>query len=219
MITITFSDYIEHIYNSFEEIVDLENYNEIIYINCWSNKLFNIPKLPNSLKILKCYNNKLSRLPDLPNSLTELHCESNNLSNLPELPNTLDYIDCSSNKLISLPELPNSLENIYCDYNKISSLPKLPDSLTGLWCGYNNLSSFPEISNLSYISIYYNNNPIYGYIEEYFDGSIIEYTEYQNDMKRKFVNKIANWFLECKYNPKYLYCRKRLMKEYEELYC
>jgi len=37
-------------------------------------------------------------------------------------------------------------------------------------------------------------------------------------MKRKFTNKIGNWFLDCKYNPKYSYCRKRLMKEYEELY-
>jgi len=37
-------------------------------------------------------------------------------------------------------------------------------------------------------------------------------------MKRIFSNKIGNWFLECKYNPKYLYCRKRLMKEYDEFY-
>ena len=29
---------------------------------------------------------------------------------------------------------------------------------------------------------------------------------------------IGEWFLECKYNPKYKYCKDRLIKEYEELY-
>ena len=32
------------------------------------------------------------------------------------------------------------------------------------------------------------------------------------------VQKIEEWFLECKYNPKYLYCQKRLKNEYNELY-
>ena len=47
---------------------------------------------------------------------------------------------------------------------------------------------------------------------------IISSFEHENKMKKKFINKIENWFLECKYNPNYLYCRKRLMKEYGELY-
>lgn len=30
------------------------------------------------------------------------------------------------------------------------------------------------------------------------------------------VFKISNWFLECKYNPKYKYCKDRINKMYEE---
>jgi hypothetical protein len=35
---------------------------------------------------------------------------------------------------------------------------------------------------------------------------------------KKKCNMIGEWFLECKYNPKYKYCKDRLIKEYEELY-
>ena len=35
---------------------------------------------------------------------------------------------------------------------------------------------------------------------------------------KKNVKKIEDWFLECKYNPKYKYCKKRLMNECKELY-
>jgi len=34
----------------------------------------------------------------------------------------------------------------------------------------------------------------------------------------KVVSKIENWFLECKFNPKYKYCQNRLKREYEEIY-
>ena len=72
MITIVFSDKIKEIYNSFEEIVKLENYNDIIYINCRNNLISSLPVLPNSLMYLYCNNNILSSLPELPNSLTQL---------------------------------------------------------------------------------------------------------------------------------------------------
>ena len=137
MITIAFNNKIAHTYNSFEEILKLDNYNDIIYINC--------------------INNKLSSLPELPNSLIELLCNNNLLSSLPELPNSKIYIR-------------------------------------------------------------YYDNPIYTHIITYFNGKHQQYFDYQRQMKRIFANKIGNWFLDCKYNPKYLYCRKRLMKEYDELY-
>ena len=44
------------------------------------------------------------------------------------------------------------------------------------------------------------------------------YYKHHTNVKRLFANKIGNWYLDCKYNPKYKYCRIRLMKEYEELY-
>ena len=33
----------------------------------------------------------------------------------------------------------------------------------------------------------------------------------------KTTDTISDWFLECKYNPKYKYCRDRLEKEYEDI--
>ena len=49
-ITIKFSNNIEHIYNSFDDILQLDNYNDIFYINCNGNSLTSLPNLPNSLQ-------------------------------------------------------------------------------------------------------------------------------------------------------------------------
>jgi hypothetical protein len=35
--------------------------------------------------------------------------------------------------------------------------------------------------------------------------------------RKKAYNKIANWYLECKYNPKYKKCREKLDAEYNNL--
>ena len=110
-------------------------------------------------------------------------------------------------------------DNIQYGYNsfeEITILDKYNDIIY-IWCHNNNLSNLPDLPN-SLKSLYYNNNPIYIHIQKYFDGDTNIYNEYQNKIKIIFSNKIGNWYLDCKYNPKYLYCRKRLMKEYEELY-
>jgi len=175
-ITIKFNNNTVHNYNSIEEILKIDNYDDIIYIYCAYENLSSLPKLPNSIHELWCSNNNLSRLPELPNSLTKLCCSNNNIYRLPEFPKSLTYCWCDGNSLSSLPELPNSS------------------------------------------ILHYHNTPIYLHIENYFDGKTKNYFEYNMKMERVFVNKIENWFLDCKYNPKYLYCKKRLMKEYEELY-
>ncbi len=63
---------------------------------------------------------------------------------------------------------------------------------------------------------------MYEYIEKYFNSSWKQYRDFQHkvyDLTMKaFANKIGIWYLECKYNPKYLACRKRLKLEYEEMY-
>ncbi len=61
-------------YNSFENI---DNYDNVVYIDCSGNKLTSLPKLPISLQKLYCGNNKLTSLPELPNSLQELYCRNN----------------------------------------------------------------------------------------------------------------------------------------------
>ena len=136
-ITIKYIDNVEHTYNAFDDILQLDNYNDIIYIKCTGNRLSYLPELPNSLQVL--------------------------------------------------------------------------------WCNYNNLSSLPELPN-SLINLCYYDNPIYNYIKYYFNGNNNNYFEHQKNIKKKSANKIGGWFLDCKFNPKYKYCRERLMKEYGELY-
>jgi len=88
-------------YNSFEEIFSkINNYDEIVYIDCYNNQLTSLPKLPNSLQELYCDNNKLTSLPKLLNSLQELDCSNNQLTELPELPKSLQILYYVGNKFI-----------------------------------------------------------------------------------------------------------------------
>ena len=61
----------EYQFNSFNEI---NNYDNVVYINCNINKFYELPELPNSLKYLSCWYNQLTSLPKLPNSLQYLSC-------------------------------------------------------------------------------------------------------------------------------------------------
>ena len=130
-IDVKFQDGRKERYDSFEEITCLDNYNDIVFINCCDNQLTELPELPDSLKILKCYNNQLREIP----------------------------------------KLPDFLEYVYCS-----------------------------------------NNPIHDFIQNHFDGNVIIYKE-----KKLAIQKISNWFLECKGNPKYAYCRRVVNQGYDDL--
>jgi len=179
--------------DSFDELIQLDNYNDIIKIHCDHNELTTLPKLPNNLEKLCCSYNQLTMLPKLPNSLEELRCYYNQLTLLPELPNSLEKLSCFYNQLTILPELPTNLEELGCGSNRLTFLPKLPNSLN---------------------DFYYDNNPVYYYIHDKFGGNMELYYK-ENKI---FANKIGEWFLECKYNPEYKYCRDRVDKEYDKLF-
>ena len=95
-----------------------------------------------------------------------------------------------------LPYLPYKIKYFDCINNNITDLPDLPEDLQ---------------------SITFNENPIYDFINEYFEGSQRLYFEWKNSYKKIYSAKLGNWFLECKYNPKYKYCRDRVDAEYDEL--
>jgi Leucine-rich repeat (LRR) protein len=151
----------------------------------------------NDITYLYCWNNNLTSLPTLPSSLTELWCGYNKLTSLPTLPSSLTKLECNWNNLTSLPTLPSSLVKLYCNNNKLTSLPTLPFSLTELCC---------------------RNNQINSKIDDYFKEDWRKYRKFQQSTLKEFANKLGSWFLECKYNPKYKYCRRRLTKEYKELF-
>ena len=177
MISIYFKSGEPKFYESFEEIVSLENYDLIISIICRSSNVVSLPSpLPRMLKRLYCENNHITSLPELPHCLKELRCSENQLEYLPKLPYVIEELYCSHNNLKELPELVfndylkfgidtenekymegGSLRKVYCDNNKLSTLPKLPYTLNTIQCSHNNITEFPELpSNINNVDISHN---------------------------------------------------------------
>ena len=177
--------------DSFENLVKLYNYNDIYKLDCSNNNLSVLPTLPNSLEYLDCSQNELNVLPNLPSSLTVLDCYVNKLLFLPTLPNSLTVLDCYSNRITILPTL-NSLMYLYCYSNHLTLLPKFPDGL--------------EYKR-------YHNNPVDTYIKKKCCGSMDIY----HRVNEIFATKLVRWYLDCRENPEYLFCRTRLDKEYDDL--
>jgi len=100
------------------------------------------------LEFLDCSSQKLTSLPKLPAGLQHLNCSDNQLTSLPKLPDSLQLFYCNINKLTSLPELPDSLEVIRCMHNQLTSLPALPSALRELSCAYNQLSNGFDVTGL-----------------------------------------------------------------------
>jgi len=175
-----------------EELTQLDNYHDMVYIHCHNNKLTVLPTLPNSLKELYCSHNELTTLPSLPNSLKHLDCSENKLTELQNLPKGLTHLICSDNLLFILPNLPNCLTHLNCYKNNLTFLPVLPKSL---------------------IIEYYHNNPVALYINDNCGGDMDIYHR-ENEI---FANKLVMWYLDCRENSVYKFCRTRLNKEYDAL--
>jgi hypothetical protein len=179
--------------NSFGDMVKLNNYNDIIWIDCSSNNLTQLPKLPNGLLVLWCENNQLEILPELPICLKELYCYRNQLKSIPKLATNVTELWCFNNNIKILPSfLPNSLTEIYCNNNNLQILP-------------------PCLETFKFID--YSNNPVCMYIREKCGGNLeIYYRENQI-----FATKLVRWYLDCRENPVYKYCRDRLNKKFDML--
>jgi len=216
MITIKCEYGIESSVNSFDELLTFIDYDFISEINCSNNNLTSLPKLPVYLVTLDCSNNKLTHLPKLPPFLECLHCCNNKLTSLPELPKKLGWLYTSDNNLSELPTLSLNMRMLYCSNNKLNKLPYLPYKIKYFYCVNNNITDLPDLSENLH-SIGFGNNPIYNFIDNYFEGRTKLYFEWKNSYKKKYVSKLSDWFLECKYNPKYKYCRDRVNADYDEV--
>lgn len=223
-ITVRLPNYLEAfiwIFGKLESIPDRLP-DTLIRFNCLSNKLTKIPQLPNKLTVLSVMANNITELPELPNTLKYLNCSNNNISSLPELPDSLKELCCNDNNLVVLPKLPSTLKTLLCVDNHIIKLPKLPDNIEKLYCCKNNIIEIEnhEIYNKipNYECMFYQ-NPIFEYIETYFEGDVAKHFKFIESYERTFANKIANWYLDCKYNPIYIKCREKIKLSYDELYC
>ena len=181
----------EYICHSFDDILKFKNYNDIRYIDCGYNQLKVLPPLPTKLEILWCEYNLLNVLPPLPTGLKELYCYRNLLKELPYLPPTLTELWCFNNNLTFLPSLPTTLIEAYCNNNRLQLIPIFLDSLL----------------------LDYSGNPVYNYIKNNCGGNTAMY----HDENTVSANKISEWFLDCRENPVYIYCRDRLNREYDDL--
>ena len=177
---------------TWEHLENLENYHDIVSIDCSENFLVVLPTLPISLIHLNCSDNKLTVIPTLPSLLEYLCCSYNLLSVVPTLPLRLTHLYCSNNKLTVLPTLPNSVSSLYCSNNLLAFLPKFRDSLE-----YN----------------YYDNNPVDTFIKEKCGGDL-EIYYYDTEI---YATKLVRWYLNCRENPTFKFCRDRLNRDYDNL--
>jgi hypothetical protein len=187
-------------------------------------KLTYLPKLPNELTELNCSNNLIQKLPKLPTKLEILQCYNNKLQELPhELPDTLRYFNCSNNNIDTLPLC--LLDNLFIHRCNCRRLPydiheNKQENITKRGKLY--MCKFCEWNVNLYHNFIYESNPIHKTImnqkgKNKFGQKTYIYLERMKKNK-PYVLKIEEWFLDCKYNPKYKYCKDRLLKEYKELY-
>lgn len=211
--------------SNYLDLSQLNRLKKLELINCRLNKLGD---LPDSLEKFKCEGSKLKSLPKLPSGLKELYCSYNEIEKLPELPHGLQIIECNQNEIKNIPKLPWTLEKFNFRINKFSQLLSL-DTIKFLTF---NLYRYKDIKNQYYYRpenidwLYestYNNylkpdNGFYHICKELQISENIKLSIYEYVQAKLAIQKIENWFLECKYNPKYAYCRRKINKDYLELY-
>lgn len=156
---------------------------------CSHNYLTSLPPLNRELKILSCKNNKLTSLPRLNSKLRQLMCFNNELTYLPRLNSKLLNLKCSHNKITSLPRLNRNLLELNCSHNKITSIPELNNRLRLLICSYNELTSFPALNENLYGLVSHNNKNL----PEILMNKEYTYREYGHipHQKRDAINKLA----------------------------
>ena len=128
-----------------------------------------------------------------------------------------EKLECKTFQDIINLENYNDIIELYCYSNQLTSLPTLPKTLTHLSCSGNQLTFLPVLPK-SLIHFQYYNNPIYDLIKDYFKGDRKLYNNHNKKILTLFSNKIKWWFLNCRENPEFKYCRDRLNLQYDELF-
>ncbi len=213
----------------------------LTYLDCHKNKnLTELPRLPNRLETLYCSKCNLNYIPNMPILLKDLDCYNNNLTKLPKCSKMLEELNCSHNKLTELPKLYDNIKSLACFNNQIIKLqPDLPvKNLKWLNINNNQIEDLPY--TVRHIIIYANKN--FRKQNYSFDGSYVNYNseifennpfdkkikceinksktfeDLYNYLDKVAANAIGEWFLRCKYDPKYKYCKDRLKNEHNDMF-
>lgn len=232
----------EVLYNEFNCLPELPD--SLTYLDCSENKnLTELPKLPNRLDKLYCHDCSLNNIPNMPILLKDLDCYKNNLTKLPKCSKMLEKLNCSDNKLTELPKLYENINSLVCFNNQITKLqPDMPiKNLKWINIHDNKIEDLPY----TFRNVITCDNKSFRRQNYSFDGSFVNYNEKIfagnpfNEKIKRFskpwdtyrlftelhdyldivaANAIGEWFLRCKYDPRYKYCRDRLKNEHETLF-
>ncbi len=109
------------------EVLDVENLHKLTKLCCSNNKLKNVYKLPDSIKILNLATNELTELNNFPQDAIYIDCSQNALYDLPLFPESLKSLICHSNKLTKLQPFTHSLTMVSCKNNYLIECPNFGD--------------------------------------------------------------------------------------------
>lgn len=214
-------------------------------LKCCYNEIKILPKLPKNLKRLNAAQNKLIALPNLPENINMVDVYNNQIEKIGYLPakcklniidNKLNYFNrnmidhfINADKEYKINVNMSTILHVY--FAEINDKRKICNKkLINLFAIYNNNPIFYRI-----IKIFIPYKDVEGRVNKemeknnsYYHRSVyyrrvnyptIQYPEFDRFIDvLDAVDKIGNWFLEVKYNPKYGYCQRRLKKECEEMY-
>jgi len=155
-------------------IVDLNEFNKLIKINCENNKISNIINICDNVEYINCKSNLIIKFSYLPDNLKIFLCDYNKIIELNNLPTGLKFLSCDSNELVRLDNLPFGLEYLSCGVNPIENLDYLPYGLTKLYLQgkMDKLKSLGDIPN-SIEEIMSGSTLVIGFIKQNFPKDFI----------------------------------------------
>ena len=103
-------------------MTNLSLFVNLVYLDCSSCKLTELPTGLVNLTELDCHDNKLTQLPTGLVNLTELRCSANKLTELPTGLVNLTVLWCSRNQLTELPTGLVNLTELRCSGNQLTIL-------------------------------------------------------------------------------------------------
>lgn len=145
-------------FNSVDEMIKHERYNDFNYINLSNLKITMLPEmLPSSLEILNFNNNKIFELPELPAKLHSIFGENNRLSKFPDVSNCLELedINLESNEIENLDcKIPENIKTINLNFNKLRNInyDLIPNEvkISASYCFLKTLPPDTHINNIKF---------------------------------------------------------------------
>lgn len=133
--------------NKIEIMDDLSHMENVVVADLCSNKLVNVPKLPDGIEELIVRNNMLTNINQLAdyNYLKRLDCSYNKIASIPII-DSLEMLVTRDNSLVEIIKLKN-LKKLACQNNQITRLNELPN-LEILECDRNNITEIRDMKNL-----------------------------------------------------------------------